>query len=214
MSKKARRKPSAKQLAWRKKFISRFVRGGTKKRRKQRSSVSSVAQSPSPGVSQMAKTKRRRRGYSGSRRSRRRSGGGGGGGFRGGRGFIPTDAVSLLGGGVVGAIGSELVLSKIPLDFVKSGYGRILAKFVVGTAAWYLLRRMAPKIGLGIFAGAGIGAARDVAALLLSGGGSGGGAATGIKGLVSPGAPYALPQGGGGGQVYMNQATGQYYRAG
>lgn len=207
MSKKARRKPSAKQLAWRKKFISRFVRGGTKKRRK-RASVSRAAESPSAGVSQMAKTKRRRRGYSGSRRSRRS---GGGGGVRMGRGFIPTDAVSLLGGGVVGAIGSELVLSKIPLDFVKSGYGRILAKFVVGTAAWYLLRRMAPKIGLGIFAGAGIGAARDVAALLLSGGG---GAATGVKGLVSPGAPYALPQGGSGEQLFMNQATGQYYRAG
>ncbi len=106
-------------------------------------------------------------------------------------GFVPAETISLLGGGAAGMIGSELLLDRIPVDFLKSGWGRIGGKIILGVLSWIALRRVAPKIALGLFAGAGIGAVRDVVANFMQGG---------VNGLAGP---DAITPGGGAGQIFL-----------
>lgn len=123
-------------------------------------------------------------------------------------GFVPGETISLLGGGAAGMIGSELLLDRVPVEFLKSGWGRIAGKVILGVLSWIALRRVAPKIALGLFAGAGIGAVRDVIANFMAG--------QGVNGLAGPDAitpsagQSALPSGGGAQQTFVDERGNVY----
>jgi hypothetical protein len=120
------------------------------RRRRRRSTVALATNPPKKG-SNMARRSRR----SSSRRTSRRSGAG-----RSARGFAIPGGLAAVAGSVAGFTAAQILPDYIPVNALKTGYGRIGAQAAAGVLTFALLRKTSPTwaaaLGGGMLTAAGV----------------------------------------------------------